>query len=69
MKTFDSKKTERKFGEILEALPNEQVRREYVDSVKALRDTKITSGEGAYSIYFVTQREVIELAEKFKGSI
>ena len=64
MKTFKTKQVERKFGEILELMPTAYSRNVYVEKVKALRDAKIVSEDGEYKEYYVTEKDLMNLAEE-----
>lgn len=64
MKTFKSRRAEMKFTEILEALPTKYARDSYTEKVKALRDDKVTSEDGKYTEFLVTEKELINLASQ-----
>jgi len=63
MKTFENRKAEKKFVEILEAIESPLQREHFVDKVKALRDEKIISEDGEFSCFFVTERDLMALAK------
>jgi hypothetical protein len=62
MKTFKTRRDERKFTDILEAMPTQYARNKFVDKVKALRDAKIVSEDGEYDEYYVTEKDLMKLA-------
>ena len=63
MKTFKSRKVERKFTDILEVFPTKYGRNAFVNAVKDLRDKKITSQEGEYTEFLVTEKDLLNIAK------
>lgn len=66
-KMFDSKKTAKYFLDMCDVLgeTGEPLREEFVQEVKDLFDAKVTSEEGVYDSYKITEADLNALARNY----